>query len=268
MSTPLQIVCVSHELELYRRHVGGNPHVNRHPICLYDNRLENVGVAARYNHFIETRLPQVGDAWIVFLHHDFSFDEDPAPFLARMPHNAIYGVIGTRLQRGGPYIRLKLFGPDRGLSAGCYQHQQFVGEISCAPEQSASGKMGKAISEPETVDTVDCCCLIVHSALIRKLGLRFDPRLAWHFYSEDFSLEARRRHGVQTKVLPLHSGHYGHGRYDANFHSSRDYLFRKHADQDFSSTCCTSPAVVNPRMSIRHGFYLSLPRLFLGLMRT
>ena len=52
----VQFVCVSHLPDVFERYVGSNSHVNPYPIVLYDNSSENVGIAERYNHFIEQQM--------------------------------------------------------------------------------------------------------------------------------------------------------------------------------------------------------------------
>lgn len=184
----LQLVCVSHCPDIFESYVGSNRHVNRYPVVLYDNSVENVGIAERYNHFIEQRTEA---GWVIFIHHDFCFNEDPLPRLNLLPRDTIYGVIGTKLATGRRY-RL------RRLSR---QRIQVLGRIKCQLKLSKTGSLGRPIQDTALVDTVDCCCLIVHSSLIDRYQLRFDPKFPWHFYSEDFSLHARRAHGVDTRVV-------------------------------------------------------------------
>ncbi len=235
----LQLVCVSHLPDVFARYVGSNSHVNRYPIVLYDNSSENVGIAERYNHFIEQ---QMGEGWIIFMHHDLCFDEDPLLRIQRLPMNSIYGVTGLYLEKGQRYAYLGLsrkYG--LMLQAGHYYSIRHLGRIKCRPELAEEQTLGTPVKAPALVDTVDCCCLIVHSSLIRRYQLRFDPRFAWHFYSEDFSLNAQRSHGIETRVVQMDCGHYGYGRLDEDFYQSRRYLVKKYRGMLFSSTCYVPP---------------------------
>jgi len=235
----LQLVCVSHLPDVFERHVGSNSHVNRYLIVLYDNSIENVGLAERYNHFIEQ---QMGEGWIIFMHHDFCFDEDPLLRIQRLPMNSIYGVTGLCLEKGQRYAYLGL-SRKHGLTlqAGHYYGTRHLGRIKCRVEIAEAQTCGTPVEDTTLVDTVDCCCLIVHSSLIRKYQLRFDPLLAWHFYSEDFSLNAQRSYGIETRVVQMDCGHYGYGRPDEDFYRSQRYLVKKYQGMLFSSTCYVPP---------------------------
>ena len=235
----LQLVCVSHLPDVFGRYVGSNSHVNRYPIVLYDNSVEKVGIAERYNHFIER---QMGEGWCIFMHHDLCFDEDPLPRIHRLPTNIIYGVTGTRLGKRRRYAYVGL-SRKNGLTlrAGHYYGLQLLGRIKCRTEIREEKIVGTPVEDPAVVDTVDCCCLIVHSSLIRRYELRFDPLLAWHFYSEDFSLNAQRSHGIETRVVQMDCGHYGYGRPDEDFYQSQRYLVKKYREMLFSSTCYAPP---------------------------
>ena len=201
----------------------------------YDNRVENVSIPERYNDFIERRM---ADGWVVFMHHDLDFDADPWPRIRELPTDAIYGVCGSRLERGFRYVfvgynRVEGF----RFATGHRYHQRVLGRIKCPKELAASGYAGESIVDTAVVSTVDCCCLIVHASLVRRCRLRFDPAFAWHFYSEDFSLSARRAHGIETRVVQLDCGHYGRGSVDEEFSRTRDRLVEKHRDLQFASTC-------------------------------
>jgi len=235
----LQLVCVSHRPDVFERYVGSNSHVNRHPIVVYDNSRENAGIAERYNQFIEQ---QMGEGWCIFMHHDLCFDEDPLHRIQRLPMNIIYGVTGTRLEKLHRYVYL---GPSRKhgltLQAGHHYGRRHLGMIKCRLEIAEAQICGAPVEDTAVVDTVDACCLIVHSSLIRRYHLRFDPLLAWHFYSEDFSLNARRSHGIETRVVQMDCGHYGYGRMDEDFYQSKGYLVKKYRGMLFSSTCFVHP---------------------------
>ena len=176
------------------------------------------------------------------MHHDFCFDEDPLLRIQRLPMNSIYGVTGLCLEKGQRYAYLGL-SRQYGLmlQAGHYYSIRHLGRIKCLPEIAEEQICGTPVNAPALVDTVDCCCLIVHSSLIRKYQLRFDPLLAWHFYSEDFSLNAQRSHGIETRVVQMDCGHYGYGRPDEDFYRSQRYLVKKYQGMLFSSTCYVPP---------------------------
>jgi len=194
----------------------------------------NLGVALRYNEFLDSRAPS--DAWLVFLHHDLEFHEDPASVLTKLQPDAIYGPIGARR------IDNDSNETARSTSARSRSSIRTTGEIGCSHDHTAAARTGRRIEEPQTVDTLDACCLIVHSSLIVRHGLRFDPDLPWHLYSEDFSLSAWSAHRIPTRAVQIECGHYGMGNRgitfdDEEFLRSADYLVRKYKGRAFASTC-------------------------------
>jgi hypothetical protein len=234
-SSGLQLVTVSHRPSVFEEHLGSSTAALQHPIVKYNNTVENVPLPARYNTFIDTEMT---DGWVAFVHHDFCFDSDPLPILTTASRDNIYGVIGARLTRGGrsKWRRTSREGSrlwKRGRSGTAH----LLGRVKCEPVVHPERVVGEPFDQPLLVDTVDCCCLIVHSSLIRRAGLRFDEDFAWHFYSEDFSLTARTAHGIETYVLPLEAGHYGISTGEADgFSETRRLLLAKHGS-DFASTC-------------------------------
>lgn len=235
MTEAIQLVCVSHRADIYDKYVGTNPHVDKALVTRYDNSVENVAIPVRYNHFIEHEM---GDGWVVFMHHDLSFDEPLAPKLAGLPRDAIYGVCGAVMTDGRRFVFLGRNGRWRPtVRRGRTTDVRVRGQIKCLEKLSPPGFMGEYATDLPVVDTVDCCCVIVHSSLIRKHKLRFSPEFAWHFYSEDFSLNARREHGIATKVLQIECGHYGEGNLTPEFQQSKWMLVDKYGNRSFASTC-------------------------------
>jgi hypothetical protein len=230
----IELVCVTHKPKLYERHIASNPHLRDHTLIQLDNRSVKLGVALRYNEFLDSRPPS--DSWIVFVHHDFELHEDPANVLSNLSEDSIYGPIGARVIEEVP-IEQTNSTSDRSKS-----RSEALGEIACSHEHTAAARTGRRIDEPQIVDTLDACCLIAHSSLITRHGLRFDPNLPWHLYSEDFSLSAWSAHRIPTRVVQIESGHYGVAHRgitfdDQEFARSADYLVRKHHGRAFASTC-------------------------------
>jgi len=254
-ATTVQLVCVSHRPDIYDKYVGTNKFVRRHDLTLYDNRVENIGIAARYNSFIENEMD---DGWVVFMHHDFSIDEDPGPLLAKLPQSSIYGVIGTTLERHGRFAHIGRGQKRRiGIERGRFHTVRLLGNIKCRKELTPTENMGERVSDNPVVDTVDCCCVIVHSSLIRQYGLRFDEKFAWHFYSEDFSLNAMVEHGIETRVVQMDCGHYGYGDLNEDFHHTQKEVVGKYSPRVWTSTCYRPPFATGiERFAGRRGLLL------------
>lgn len=217
---------------IYQRYAATSMGVEPQDFRRYDNTVENLPVPARYNQFI-SGLTEADEAWLAFVHNDFVFHEDPRPWLADVSRDNLYGVVGADLSsradgRGGAAA---VDGPGENRLE-C----KVRGQVLCSPQLIASGICGTPVDGMVPVKTVDCCCVIVHSSLVRRLGLRFDESFEWHFYSEELSLRAFRQWGVKTFVLPIRSGHYGLGAMNEAFYDASRRLFSDYS-QAFVSTC-------------------------------
>ena len=151
------------------------------------------------------------DGWVVFCHEDFERTNDLASLLQRCDKNVLYGAIG---------------GVRRGLLG--FGMQVVYGNMLETKKSDFSRKWqpGKAIANPILVEAFDCCCMIVHSFLIRKYGLRFDEALEFDLYVEDFCANARVKYGIKSVVLPFscchHSGSVGSERLNRHLPYLRD----------------------------------------------
>lgn len=264
----LHFVCVSHKPDIYQRHVGSNRHIQHYPITLYDNSIENAGIPERYNHFIEYRLPELGDTWVVFMHHDLEFHEDLGPRLSSLGPDRIYGPVGARLSEGDLQCCL-VWNRSSWWRPRPRWHRHFfnetVGEVKCHPaseEVRGSRRCGASIIVPERVDTLDCCCLIVHSNLLRKHRLRFNPSLPWHLYSEDFSLTANTMFGIKTFAVNLDCTHHSSfDGFDQSFYDHSSVLLRAHSGKSFASTCMYHPLFPETEDTRYRGRHIRVPML-------
>lgn len=230
----IHIVTVVNNYGLFESTIKQNAFMNAFPIHVYDNTRENIGLSKRYNEFLEQALPD--DGWVVFCHQDFSLQEDLAPKLARVDPACLYGPTGTGPVKQLLFIAsISRYGIER-CRLGIYDRTKKFGRITQKTPLKEQ-RMGRYIRKPVVVDTVDCCCLIAHSSVIRKYGLRFDEKLDWHLYVEDFCLNARERHGVLTKALQLDCVHLSAGTTDTRFESDLVYLKAKYKTGYFSTTC-------------------------------
>ena len=198
------IVTVVNKFDVYQETIGNNPFMNRFPVHVYDNRSENISVPKRYNDFIDNHMPE--DDWIVFCHQDFGLLEDIDPLLHKLDRNVVYGPIGAAPTRQFvAIIAISRYGIERSR-IGFYQRSKLLGQIT-QKTSAKTRKMGQYLRGTAPVDTLDCCCLIVHSSLIREHALRFDEHLDWHLYAEDLSLYAKRRHQVLSRAVQIKCVH-------------------------------------------------------------
>jgi hypothetical protein len=225
MNEAIQIICVVSNFEVFESMIAKNPFMNGFPIQAYDNTVENIGIPRRYNHFIEQHMND--DAWLVFCHQDFGFSDDPYLRIKDLDRTGIYGPIGAA-RRKGLFIR-------QGKIA--LSKKVLLGQIDQARNDNNFFRHGIYLDRPRIVDTVDCCCLIVHSSLIKKYELRFDENLDFHLYSEDFSLSVRRHYGVRTRAVQMNAKHLSFGDTSRDFYASLEYLRNKYKGKNFVGTC-------------------------------
>jgi hypothetical protein len=119
---------------------------------------------------------------------------------------------------------------------GIYERAVTLGQIT---QKTAvkTVRMGRYLKRPVNVDTVDCCCMIIHSSLVARYNLRFDQALDWHLYVEDFCLGAKYHHDILTKSVQLQSIHYSSGNVNFDFLDKLTYLKKKYKTEAFSTTC-------------------------------
>ncbi len=208
---------VVNNIKQYNQCVNDNPHLSHwdrpHVVNTPQN---NISIAKHYNKFIETViLPSDEDGWVIFCHQDFEFLEDPLPILQSLPQQVVYGPIG--MQR-----RFWLPGITRGTAYGQLRSGPYI--------------IGKYTEQPQPVDTLDCCCLIVHTSLLKKQGLRFDEQFDFHLYAEDFCLQAHQKN-LPVQAVQINSIHYSNGTLSKAFFDKYSALLKKFPQKPFVTTC-------------------------------
>jgi len=220
----MKFVTVVNNFEIFDKVFRQNSLIEKYEQYVFDNTVENVGISERYNSFINQNIDQNSDFWIIFCHQDFGFFEDPFNNINSLDKNYIYGAVGV----GFKYKQKKII---RFLDKKFYTTKKGIhlfGEIHQGNNDFEFFKHGERLSSPYPVETVDCCCIIVHSSLISRYNLRFDENLKFHMYSEDFSITARKKHNIETKVVQLECYHLGKGTIDEIFYDSLEYVKNKH----------------------------------------
>lgn len=214
------IVTVVRDFSMYERCLKKNPRLGEFCLEAIDNRVENQPVPVLYNRFIGNIDPE-DDGWIVFCHEDFEIMDNLVAKLQGCDKNVLYGAVGSA-RRG-----LLGFG------------MQVVYGNMLETQRNDFGKIwqpGRTIANPTLVETFDCCCLIVHSSLIRRYDLRFDEALEFDLYVEDFCASAMVTHGIRSIVLPFSCCHHSGSQGTERLTRHLSYLKGKYPNNSFAGT--------------------------------
>ena len=188
------IIAPVRDFLMYERCIHTNVHVRADDILKHsvDNREKNNNISIIYNEFIES-LPMAEESWLIFCHEDFEFLSSPALALSHVDKEAVYGVFGARLVSS--------------LSGNTYH--EYIGKIFDKDKKGKNSRiLGTDFVNGTIVDTLDCQCVMVHSTIVHRYGLRFDPNLTFNLYAEDFCLEAKIKYGVPARVLNIPCCHH------------------------------------------------------------
>ncbi len=221
---------------LYQRCVTENPFVRDNPSITcqgFDNTADNQFISKRYNQFLDS-WDYDSEAWFVFCHSDWEVLEDITKKLRRLDKNTLYGPIGTIVKDR----RNKLINEYRGY---CRERTRDGSEsriLSCKKQRTGT-----------LVDTLDAQCLIIHSSLIKKHGLRFDESYEFDLYSEDLSASAKLKYGIKTRILRVECRHNNiaknmDGR--DNYYRMLDIFNKKFPDNTFGSTVTLLGKIAKP----------------------
>ncbi len=221
MTPNIIVISVIRDFAMYEKCIANNPFCKdllKRPI---DNSVENKGVSARYNEFLD-RYDYSNPSWLIFCHEDFEIQDSLAQLAENLPTDSLYGPIGCS--------RVGIF-PLR--------HQVFKGQIT-EMNRDGSGEpwlVGRPAKAMAQVETFDCCCLIVHSSLIEKHHLRFDENLPFDLYVEDFCAEAKIKHGIKSRILPLKAVHHSGSHPSDRLYRHLPYLAGKYPKNFFCASC-------------------------------
>lgn len=213
-------ICVSRDPGLYAKCIADNRHVGRLDHVRLDNRQKNEPIPACYNRFLD-EYDYAKESWFVFCHEDLEFQEDIVPLLERLDKNSLHGVVGAAR---------------KGLAG--FGMQVIYGNMTEVNRDGSGGAWnpGRSIARPVEVDAFDCCCLIVHSSLVAKHGLRFDKNLLFDLYVEDFCASAKVNHCIRSYVHPVKCCHYSGSKATDRLLRHLPYLKEKYPNDCFVGT--------------------------------
>lgn len=181
-----------------------------------------------YNSFLD-HYNYAKPAWFVFVHGDFELTCDLTQVLAHADKNALLGPSGALVHR----VKDKF-------------QSVFVCHCDSQARIGAGFQGGpinlQVLDDEQRVDTVDSCCLVIHSSLIERYQLRFDPNIVLDFVVEELCAHALSQHGIKTKLIALKGIHHTNSTGDPNaqserFYRTRDYVAAKYPDLCLAGTC-------------------------------
>ena len=213
-------VSVVRDWTMYERCLKGNPFLSGGELCPIDNREKNEGVPVCYNRFLESR-PKNESAWYVFCHEDFELKESISALLDGLDMNALWGPIGAMTR----------------VRWGIYHKWRMLGSVEeCAKDGSNVHEIGTSVPVGTPVETFDCQCLIVHSSLVQREGLRFDENLSFDLYIEEFCMAAKEKAGVMSRILPLAARHWSGGSVQERYYAQEAHVNKKYPKSCYTGT--------------------------------
>ena len=214
------VISVVRDREMYAQCVENNQFWDGCELVALDNTVVNEHIGVKYNRFLNS-FDYSKPAWLIFCHEDWQLKEDITPRLGNLDCSTLWGPIGARTRR-----RFWIYAQ--------WQLQGLVEE--CRKDGSGLKNSGLPCEEGTEVDTFDCQCLIVHSSFIEKTGLRFDEKLSYDLYVEDFCIAANERFGVKSRILPLKCLHHSGGNLQPRYYEQEAYLSEKWAKGAYAAT--------------------------------
>lgn len=208
--TKVIVASVVRDRAMYERCVALNPFFDGCTLVVLDNSVENRSVTSRYNDFLDSEAC-AGDCWIVLCHEDWEPLQNVRDRVVNLDRNCLYGTIGSYVEEL-PRVDVIMN----------------MGYVKQTPKNSEKRIeiVGKEIEA--RVDTFDCQCIIMHSSLLQRCGLRFDRKLSFDMYVEELCIRAYEQYGIESRTIMLDACHHSSGKLSKSFYASLDYVKAKY----------------------------------------
>ncbi len=204
----VKLVSVVKDFEMYRQCIVDNPYTRGCETVTIDNTVENLPVTVQYNRFLDSLKEE---CWVCFCHEDWKPVSDLTSVVESLDISSLHGPIGVFVEER----RSRDIIVPRGHVFQTRKDGKRPIEI---PGKDIVGR----------VDTFDCQCLIVHSSVLDKYGLRFDENLSFDMYVEDFCVAAYERYGIESRTADIPCMHCSAGKLSDRFFDSLEYIRKKY----------------------------------------
>ena len=214
------LISVVRDFDMYRHCFEENPFAKTNLLHPIDNRQDCAHVSTKYNCFLNA-FDYSKPTWFVFCHEDFELLGPILPFLLQANKDCLYGPVGAWTERRFMFLYI----------------WHLAGQIvESKKDGSVEMNIGTHASMGIPVETFDCQCLIVHSDLILKTGLRFDPELSFDLYVEDFCIQAKEKHQIPSLIMPISCKHWSNGQVGERYRNQEEYLRKKYTKCCYTGT--------------------------------
>lgn len=200
---------------MYSRFFTSNSNVNCYELIGIDNRELNRGLPTIYNEIVEKHKKD--DCWLFFVHEDFEIKSE-MDVIEELDRGYVYGTFGINFEHNVP--------------VGYGKH------VCSKKDGSGPLDVGNEVLDAVKVQTLDCQSILVHTSLLAEYPLlRFDEKLTFDLYAEDFCINAQERYGIDAKVFPLRFQHYSYGKVTERYHAGLRYLAGKYPAVAVAGSC-------------------------------
>jgi len=263
-----EIICTYRDHNLKKAFFEENKNLHGCKLNFFDNNQTNLGIPKRYNQFLD-QYDFSRKSWFIFCHEDFLInDRFFQEKLEKLDQNFIYGPIGANFTKKN----FKIPFSDKFSNLKLVELKINTKLLGNLIQRNKAGKnkkkLGQAqIVEQSSVDTLDCCCMIIHSGLINLHKLRFDENLNFDLYIEDFCINSKEKYQIYTKVFNFECEHWSEGKITQRYFKQLELLDKKYPKCLYAGTCSSLGAGSSKIFTKNREFFefLTFIRKFLGL---
>lgn len=209
----VKIVSVVRDMSMYEKCIGKNPCCMGCELVCIDNSKENVPIPVRYNAILDSCDY---DCWLVFCHEDWRPLKPVNAMIETLDKGMLYGTVGPFL------IKVPFWGLFSAIN----------GWVKMTDKAGKKQYTINGYAKEGYVSTFDCMCIVMHTSLVRRHNLRFDPAFRFDLYVEDFCAAAALNAGIKCRTIALPAIHYSYGVLGKRFYTTLEAVRRKYADSD------------------------------------